>query len=249
MRTIAAAVGWVLTGVVACQTTTTEDRGTFAAADASTGDATANEDGGNTSIGEDDAGACAPTMPTERAAPKSIAPFQPGACTTEELSSYISECLKSDGDKCAAYKSASATCAACIETKSTDDAWGPIVFYEGRTYYDYDQGGCIANVTGDLSAEGCGAAQTAYLECRHAACNACITNAFDLSPFYECETGLAVDKTCATEKGHVQVACQAYFASSPKDACQAAGLSSDAYILQLITAWCGPGPSDAGDGG
>ena len=55
------------------------------------------------------------------------------------------------------YKTASPACAKCGESASADAAWGPIVFYENRQFYDYDYGGCIANVTGDFSDAGCGA--------------------------------------------------------------------------------------------
>jgi hypothetical protein len=228
----------------ACEST--EERTTFTGTDAGATDAPPTPDGGGGTFDEADAGGCAPVATTERAAPKSLRAFQPGSCTTEELAGYITDCLQSAGDKCEAYKTASATCAACIESKSTDETWGPIVFYEGRTYYDYNQGGCIANVTGDLADTGCGAAQTRYLECRHASCKGCITNAFDLTPFYECQNGLPVDKTCADEKGKVQAACQQYFASGANDACQAKTVTGDAFTLQLITAWCGPSSTDAG---
>lgn len=248
MRTWKLAIVAPLVIVAACETSE-EPRANFSGGDAATTDAPLNDGGGGT-FNETDAGGCAPVTTTERVGPASIRAFQPGACTTQELAGYVSECLQSAGDKCEAYKTASPTCAACIESKSTDESWGPIVFYEGRTYYDYNQGGCIANVTGDLSATGCGAAQTKYLECRHASCKGCITNAFDLTPFYECQNGLAVDKTCADEKGKVQVACQQYFASGADDACQANGVTGDAYTLKLIAAWCGgsaDGGMDAGD--
>jgi hypothetical protein len=203
-------------------------------------------------FGENDAGACPPMAPTKRAAPSSIKPFQPGTCSPAQVSGYVKECLQSDGNACKAYKAASADCATCVESAAADASWGPIVFYENGQYYDYNYGGCIANVTNDFSATGCGAAQTRYLECRHAACVHCLPTGFpiDYAPFYACQATSATDKLCAAEVTDVGTACAAYFATKPTDACQAAGLPSTDYLRQLITGWCGGSASDAGgDGG
>jgi len=141
----------------------------------------------------------------------------------------LKDCLKSDGNVCKAYKTANAACATCVESSSTDPTWGPVVFHGARQFYDYNYGGCIANVTGDLTATGCGAAETRYLECRRAACTSCLPAGLprDYAPFYACESTLATDKLCAEELMGLSTACASYFGAKPKDACQAAGLSSD----------------------
>jgi hypothetical protein len=215
------------------------------------GDATTTQPSLDGTFAETDAGGCQPIAPATRVAPAPTRRFQPGSCTTAQLDGYLKECLQSDGNACKTYKAASATCAACIESASEDASWGAIVFYASGRYYDYNYGGCIANVTGDFSATGCGAAQTRFLECRHAACEECLPDGFpiDYAPFYACQNTKATDTICATEVADVRTACATYFAGMPVDACQAAGLPSAGYLRQLMTGWCG-GVADAGaDGG
>lgn len=195
------------------------------------------------------AGACAPVAPTKPLLTAPTKHFQPGACTTTQVDGYMKDCLQSDANVCNTYKTANAACAACVESNGADGSWGAIVFYENRRYYDYNYGGCIANVTGDFAASGCGAAETRYAECRHAACVQCLPNGFpiDYAPFYACQSAKKTDMLCATELSEVSTACATYFAATPKDACQGAGLSSDQYLRRIITGWCGGTASDAGD--
>jgi hypothetical protein len=199
----------------------------------------------------DSGGGCQPVAPTKPLATKPTKQFAPSSCTATQVAGYVKDCLQSDGNVCDAYKTANAACVACVESVSSDASWGPIVFYENRQYYDYNYGGCIANVTNDFSATGCGAAETRYLECRHAACVTCLPPGFprDYKPFYECQNKSATDTLCATELSDVRTSCAAYFAGSPMDACQAGGLSSDDYLRKLITGFCGGADSDAGDAG
>ena len=107
-------------------------------------------------------------------------------------------------------------------------------------------------MTGDLTATGCGAAETRCLECRRAACTSCLPAGLprNYAPFYACENALVTDKLCAEELRGVDTACAAYFGAKPKDACQAAVLSPDDYLRQLMTAFCGGAPGEAeADGG
>jgi hypothetical protein len=235
--------------VVACGTD--EEQAAVTPDEASSADATPQPafDSG-TSTGNDAAGSCEPVAP-KRPAPTPPKRFQPGACTTEQVDGYVKECLQSDGKKCKTYKTANATCAACAESKSEDPAWGPIVFYENDRYYDYNYGGCIANVLDDFTAAGCGAAETRYLECRHAACVGCLPDSLpiDYKPFFACQNSKATETICAAEQSEVGSACAKYFAGKPTDACQGAGLSSDDYLRRLIGGWCVGTAGDAGDGG
>gem|GEM_PF-4496969 len=241
------AFGWTLTTACASD----EDaRAPFTEADAS---ADAARDGAaDGSFGVDDAGTCPPRTPAQPVTTKPPRPFEAGACTTAQVAGYVSECVNADGNKCTAYKQANPTCAACVESTSADATWGPIVFYENRRFYDYNYGGCIANVTDDAAENGCGAAQTRYLECRHAACVACLpsTLPLDYEPFFACQGAKAVEQVCATELAAAQTSCADYFATKPTDACQGAGLPPEEYLRRLVTAWCAGAPNDAGaDGG
>ncbi len=233
--------------VIACSS---ESKESVAAADAAgAADAAPTFDG---TIAMTDSGrACVATAPKRPLLAAATKKFQPGSCTTTQVDAYVKDCLDSDGKVCSAYRSANAACAACAESTSADPAWGPVVFYENRQFYDYNYGGCIANVTGDFGESGCGAAQTRYLECRHAACVSCLPQKLpiDFAPFYACQAASATDTLCRVERDESTAACTTYFATTPKDACQAAGLAPLAYLRQLVTAFCGPSASDAGDGG
>ncbi|MBX3187860.1 MAG: hypothetical protein KF819_12630 [Labilithrix sp.] len=204
------------------------------------------------SFAEIDAGGCPPTAPARPIPASAPARFTPGACTTAEVDGYVQDCLGSDGNVCKAFKDANVACAKCIESADTDATWGPIVFYDSRIFYDYNYGGCIANVTDDFATTGCGAAQTRYLACRHAACNACLPPGLprDFEPFFECQKKKATDTLCAAELTEANTACAAYFASKPTDACQGSTLAPEQYLKQLIGAWCVGSPVDGGaDGG
>jgi hypothetical protein len=206
----------------------------------------------DSAVADSDAGVCGPIAPTKRVAPAPTKRFAPGTCTTAQINGYVKDCLESDGNACKTYKAASAGCAACIESASEDASWAAIVFYENGRFYDYNYGGCIANVTGDFSAAGCGAAETRYFECRHAACVSCLPDGFpiDYAPFFACQSKKATDTLCATELSDVSSACAAYFATSPMDVCQGSGLSSSDYLRRIMTGWCGGVAADAGaDGG
>ena len=111
---------------------------------------------------EGDAGGCQPEAPTRPLVAAAPTRFQPGTCTTTQVDGYVKDCLESDGNVCKAYKDANVACAKCIENADTDPAWGPVVFYDSRFFYDYNYGGCIANVTGDFTSTGCGVAQTRW---------------------------------------------------------------------------------------
>lgn len=242
---IAAMGSWTV--VVACSST--ETRETFDAPDAPPGDATMTTFDGT--FGKTDTGdtcvAVAPTKPLLAAPTKK---FEPGACTVTQVDGYVKDCLEADGNVCTTYKSANPTCAACAESTSDNPAWGPIVFYENRQFYDYNYGGCIANVTGDFTDAGCGAAQTRYLECRHAACVGCLPPGFprDFEPFFACQNAGSTDTLCRTERDDSRAACATYFAAMPTDACQAKPAPAS-YLRQIIAAFCGPSTSDAGDAG
>lgn len=216
----------------------------------------AGRDGGPSTIdgafAGDDAGGCQPSAPTRPLSASAPARFAPGSCSTSQVDGYLKDCLQSDGNVCKAYKDANAACAKCIESTDSDPAWGPVVFYDSRYYYDYNYGGCIANVTNDFTTTGCGAAQTRYLECRHAACAKCLPPGLprDFEPFFDCQKKKATDTLCASELTEANAACASYFASKPTDACQGSTLASEVYLKQLITAWCAGSLPDAGtDGG
>ncbi|MEI9885754.1 MAG: hypothetical protein WDN08_04495 [Rhizomicrobium sp.] len=235
--------------VVACGTD--EARPSFSIEDASEAEAPPPSVDG--SFEPADAG-CAPAAPARPIATAPSTHFTSGSCTPTQVDGYLKDCLKSDGNVCNAYKTANPTCATCVESNSGDPAWGPIVFYGAHQYYDYNFGGCIANVTGDYAATGCGAAETRYLECRRAACATCLPAGLprNYAPFYACENTVATDKLCTEELTGVNTACADYFAAKNKDACQSTGLSSDDYLRQLMTAFCvgtGDAGTDGGDGG
>lgn len=237
--------------VVACSS---DERAGFTPDPAETG----TDSGPSTTDGtfvETDAGGCQPEAPKKPLVAAPPTRFQPGTCTTTQVDGYLNDCLSSDGNVCKAYKDANAACAKCIENTDADGAWGPVVFYDSRFFYDYNYGGCIANVTGDFASTGCGAAQTRYLECRHAACNKCLPPGLprDFEPFFECQRKKATDTLCAAELSETSTACAAYFTSKPTDACQGSTLPPQQYLKQLITAWCvgavSDGGTDGGDGG
>lgn len=74
------------------------------------------------------------------------------------------------------FRQAHASCAGCIE--ATNDwtgapALGVLVPYAAPRIRELDVGGCVAIVDGNETADGCGAAFEAWLDCTMAECAAC----------------------------------------------------------------------------
>ena len=104
---------------------------------------------------------------------KSPAPFDQKKCTDAQVEALVN-CLFEglpDQTTCDAVMAddANKACDACLFTEDTSAAWGPVITSNGTG--TLNTGGCIANVQGDTSKNGCGAKYAANIDCGYAACD------------------------------------------------------------------------------
>jgi hypothetical protein len=169
----------------------------------------------------------------------------PGACSSQALSDFDKYCLNSASAStanCNAFKTANATCVACLVTTTlTDATWGPLFVANGT--YQVNLAGCL-----ELAAPGntsCQAAMQAAGLCLHAACDGpCpVTTQATLAEYHTC-THTAETEGCSQ---YVTAAnCVASIDASAAQACIPAQTQSfDSVFLGMAPYFCGPG----GDGG
>ncbi len=117
-------------------------------------------------------------------APSSVAAYTPqplvpprdaiAACTSQDLSTFYQACMVGGfaSAACKAYEASDAgtSCAACLVSQSTDQAWGPVVI--GPTHTKLNVAGCVALVQKDASQASCAQRISDELGCEALACDA-----------------------------------------------------------------------------
>ena len=174
-------------------------------------------------------------------------PINPSGCSDAQIAGYYAACLNG-GSGCSTFEGATANkaCVACINSLSTDSAYGPLIAVPNNVVYA-NIGGCIALVTGDTSSTGCGAKAWEASECEDKACSDNCQGA-QFADYQKC-TNAAAQGTCANE---VKAQCDLSDAGNVTDMCNLnAGSFQDLYT-SIATVFCGGYPADAGppsDGG
>ena len=98
----------------------------------------------------------------------------PGVCTAAQIDALTNACVAPDTStlvSCRAFNADqnNAACLSCVLTPATSPAYGA-ASQDSYGFLSANEGGCIAEADGDLSADGCGAKNQAYNECLLAAC-------------------------------------------------------------------------------
>ncbi len=132
-------------------------------------------------------------------------PFVPprasrSACTDAQIQALYSDCFAGTSAACDAFKGDpdNSPCVLCMETSSSDLAWGTIVDFPNASS-QANVGGCIAMLDQDASPGSCGVARQAYDLCRRDSCAANCPNGSTtagIQAFDQCET-LAQTTVCA----------------------------------------------------
>jgi hypothetical protein len=171
------------------------------------------------------------------------ATHSPTACSAKALSDFDSGCINANTKStsaCDAFKTSEAGCYACLVSQSTDATWGPLVVDNGA--YNVNGGGCIQLV--DPNSQACAAAQEAYEQCTHAACDkACpVTDNNSFSLYEQCAT-TADSEGCST----FATAAQSCLGSAPSAVVAACSgpTSFEPLFLLIAPVFCG-GASDGG---
>jgi hypothetical protein len=189
-----------------------------------------------------DAGAPPPFVPPR--APRS-------ACTDAQIQALYSDCFAGTAAACDAFKGDpnNSPCVLCMETSSSDLAWGTIVEFPNEAPTQANVGGCIALLDQDASPGSCGVSRQAYDLCRHDSCVATCPNGSTtagLQAFNQCET-LAQTTECAPYALAAQCSQSARYTP-----CLFADFQS--YVLGLGRIFCEAGrdaglPADAASDG
>lgn len=120
-----------------------------------------------------DAGGCAPGD-VSAFSPNWVPPKPASAaCTDQSIAQYAKDCLDpqtSNNTACSAFQSANKACAACLVTPEAATSYGAAIA-GGNGVISLNVGGCIALLSGDLGATGCGAKYEANRQCGAAACD------------------------------------------------------------------------------
>ena len=98
------------------------------------------------------------------------AALDPNACSDVQIQEYYTNCLPGSGSSCSTWESvtANANCAKCLLTSEAANAWSALIAVPNNVVYA-NVGGCIALLTGDSSASGCGAKSWQASQCENLA--------------------------------------------------------------------------------
>lgn len=189
-------------------------------------------DGGVPTPPSSDAGsppACGPQTPTSI----TPTPWQPPTALHQNKcypvdAANIATCHLQGGSACS--QPVSALCYGCAVSARTAPSAGPLITNGGGQPASINVPGCVARMTGDLTATGCGAKLLALWDCRAAACNQCGTST---------SSGFA---TCAAQADTTVCATQAAAAAcaTPHLATCASGTTPVQQGYNLIGLFCGP---------
>ena len=169
----------------------------------------------------------------------------PTACSDVQISTYFDACLgtNSSSQACNAFvqSSTNATCLGCLVTNSNASAYGALISVGGVDYANIS--GCIAIVTGDTSATGCGAKSEAVTQCESLACgDLCpVTDNASFALYQQC-TQSADSAVC---KSYVDAECDLSDAGAVYAECVNHSGFQD-YYTALAPIFCGGYATDGG---
>ncbi len=197
--------------------------------------------------GPDDSGPVCPTpMSTiDTSQVKWVPPATPNAtaCSDVQIQSYYDSCFGANAttQTCQAFQTASANCYKCLLTPQTAPAYGALIAIGGVDYAN--TAGCVALLTGDTSASGCGAKSQFVTQCEDLACSAnCpVTDNASFALYQQC-TQAADGSVC---KPYVDAECDLSDAGNVFATCLN-HQDFESFYLAVAPVFCGGYPADAG---
>jgi hypothetical protein len=194
------------------------------------------------------AGGCTPT-PLGDWKPTWVPPATPtpGACSPDQLATELELCVATatyDQAACDAFRidRANTACLSCIFTPTSESTFGA-VSVDANNFWQTNLGGCIAEVDGDATPNGCGAKEQAYDDCLSTVCEASCWVGQPAAVFDSCQA--------RAKAGDCQVYLNAAVcARAPKYAECLAYATFPAYFNGISNLFCGAGfGAGAGEGG
>jgi hypothetical protein len=169
-----------------------------------------------------------------------------GACTAQQISTEVGLCVSGanlNRDACNAFAldPTNETCLGCLFTTTDKSKYGAVTIDPSK-YLQTNVPGCIAEVDGDLSANGCGAKAQAYSDCLRMACEADCWRGTNDAAYGTCRTKASAGDCHAEQVADV---CE----NSPKYA-SCNGYSTLAeYFLAIGGLFCTTGFGTPAEGG
>lgn len=169
------------------------------------------------------------------------------ACSTADLTAYYHACLENPGvtendGTCTKFKTDPAT-KACADCAEPPDNTGPVQWTSHRKAYLSNVGGCIAVAQGMTGPDSCGAAYSAAIQCKRAACTYCFDEGGTFNQFGACQTDAAMLGECVSLGKDEAAKCAGYTAmGSPAVKCiKTTSNEADlTYYPRLVGVICGP---------
>jgi hypothetical protein len=159
------------------------------------------------------------------------------ACTTQDVSDFDQACFSKSATTatCDSWTKAQPTCADCLLPPSGSPTLGPFI---ADGYFVFaNVGGCIALVSGDESALGCGAKEAEADQCARSVCEHCQ----DDIDYSACLDAAPLQQPCSS---YAFVLCDQPDAGAVYDTCFSEKTFGD-YVTKLGALFCSNGSSDA----
>jgi hypothetical protein len=211
--------------------------------DAGSPDPDAQDNPDRRSVTTDGGPVCGP-VDTSTYAPASYSPpsgRHQNKCSTQQMTDYVACITNADTTKCAQFTGAGASvpCSSCIESLSTDKAWGPLVSKDGGKTLDFNIPGCLDLVLGP---GGCGKALDASYGCQEAACRMCNDTSSPTKP--DC-VGAALTASCKPYDDQFKTSCALDAANpdlapcSPDDSITDPAQQQADFLMRIGLYFCG----------
>jgi len=193
---------------------------------------------------DDAAVACSPQPLTATPMWHPPTPFNPSACTANQVNGFVQSCLNGSYAVCDAFRQQNPGCAACAYTSVDDPLWGPVVDNRKTNFLQINKGGCFALATGESDGTGCGGALQLHDVCLDDTCRGCFPLTTTLTPLNNCESDPQTDTVCASYVAQASVKCPKT-APPAAQKCVLSNTSFETNVTNYVALWCSP-PDDAG---
>ena len=205
-----------------------------------TGNSSGSSSGVSQAVG--DGGACMPSSVQT----SSLPPYTPvmemiGACTSMQISQFLSNCISqgSSANNCSMWANANGACANCI-VQGTDAGatqTGAIIFTGSGAPLSGNVPGCIALSDANGGPQ-CAAQLEPLMQCLALACGTCS----DQTSFNNCEKAAKANGgTCGSLAAAAESPCSAYLGSNGAGVTKC-GYGTSSQLSDVINVVCGSGP-------
>jgi len=189
-----------------------------------------------------DGGACTPaSVQTSNLPPYTPVMEMIGACTSTQISGFLSACIGSgsSANNCSMWANANGSCAGCIVQGSDAGATqtGAIIFTGSGAPLSGNVPGCIALVDANAGPQ-CATQLEPLMQCLALACGSCS----DQTSFSNCEAASKANGgPCGSLAASAESPCSSYLGSNGLGVTKC-GYNTSNQLTDVINVVCGSGP-------